>query len=48
MTSASATTVDYQFKVDAGSVTYRLNSEANVNPFTHHLLSSFSLAHSLY
>ncbi|EJE8675777.1 type VI secretion system membrane subunit TssM [Vibrio parahaemolyticus] len=48
VTSASATTVDYQFKVDAGSVTYRLNSEANVNPFTHHLLSSFSLAHSLY
>ncbi len=48
VTSASATSVDYQFEVDAGSVTYRLNSEANVNPFTHHLLSSFSLAHSLY
>ncbi|HGF5073404.1 TPA: type VI secretion system membrane subunit TssM [Vibrio parahaemolyticus] len=48
VTSASATSVDYQFHVDSGVMTYRLNSEANVNPFTDHLLSSFSLAPSLY
>ncbi|GAL16089.1 IcmF-related protein [Vibrio astriarenae] len=48
VTSASTTSVDYQFHVDSGSITYRLSSEANVNPFTSRLLASFSLAPSLY
>ncbi|WP_431193151.1 type VI secretion system membrane subunit TssM [Vibrio parahaemolyticus] len=48
VTSASTTSVDYQFDVDSGAMTYRLSSEANVNPFTSRLLASFSLASSLY
>jgi type VI secretion system protein ImpL len=46
--SASPTSVDYQFSVDGGDMVYRVNSEANVNPFTQRLFHSFRLSSSLY
>jgi type VI secretion system protein ImpL len=46
--SASSTSVDYKFTVDGGDMVYRVNSEANVNPFTQRLFHSFRLSSSLY
>jgi type VI secretion system protein ImpL len=46
--SASPTSVDYKFTVDGGDMVYRVNSEANVNPFTQRLFHSFRLSSSLY
>lgn len=44
----SSTSIDYQFKVDNGDVTYRLHTRNNVNPFTSKLLSSFEIPKTLY
>lgn len=46
--SASATSVDYKFVVDKGTVRYRLYSEADSNPFTSALFKSFHLPPTLY
>lgn len=46
--AASTTSVDYKFTVDGGDMVYRVNSEANVNPFTQRLFHSFRLSNSLY
>jgi type VI secretion system protein ImpL len=46
--AASATSVDYKFTVDGGDMVYRVNSEANVNPFTQRLFRSFHLSSNLY
>ncbi|AGH81618.1 IcmF-like protein [Psychromonas sp. CNPT3] len=46
--SASATSVDYKFKIDGGYARYRLHSEADNNPFTTSLFKSFKLSNTLY
>lgn len=46
--AASATSVDYKFDVDGGDMIYRINSEANANPFTERLFNSFKLSNTLY
>ena len=46
--SASSTTVDYKFTVDGGDMIYRINSEADANPFTERLFKSFNLSQTLY
>ncbi|MZI93097.1 type VI secretion system membrane subunit TssM [Vibrio sp. CAIM 722] len=46
--SASPTSVDYKFHVDGGDMIYRLNSEADANPFTERLFKSFKLSETLY
>ena len=46
--AASATSVDYKFDVDGGDMIYRINSEANANPFTERLFNSFKLFNTLY
>lgn len=48
MLGSSSTSVDYQFEVDKGAVTYRLRTRDNVNPFTSKLLSSFEIPKTLY
>ncbi|EGU32397.1 hypothetical protein VII00023_00490, partial [Vibrio ichthyoenteri ATCC 700023] len=45
---ASATSVDFKFSVDGGQMIYRLNSEADINPFTERLFKSFKLSKTLY
>ncbi|MCY9803278.1 type VI secretion system membrane subunit TssM [Vibrio scophthalmi] len=45
---ASATSVDFKFSVDGGQMIYRLNSEADINPFTERLFKSFNLSKTLY
>lgn len=45
---ASATSVDFKFSVDGGAMIYRLNSEADINPFTERLFKSFKLSKTLY
>ncbi|MDF9398502.1 type VI secretion system membrane subunit TssM [Vibrio sp. 1180_3] len=45
---ASETSVDFKFAVDGGEMIYRLNSEADVNPFTERLFKSFKLSKTLY
>ncbi|PXA68988.1 type VI secretion system membrane subunit TssM [Vibrio sp. 11986-1-5] len=45
---ASPTSVDFKFIVDGGEMIYRLNSEADVNPFTERLFKSFKLSKTLY
>lgn len=45
---ASATSVDFQFAVDGGKMIYRVNSEADINPFTDRLFKSFKLSKTLY
>lgn len=44
----SATSVDYRFTIDNGTVRYRLHSEADSNPFTSALFNSFHLSPTLY
>jgi len=46
--SASNTSVDYKFKVDGGDMVYRINSEADANPFTQPLFKSFKISSTLY
>ena len=46
--AASATSVDYKFTVDEGDMIYRINSEADANPFTERLFKSFNLSQTLY
>jgi type VI secretion system protein ImpL len=46
--ASTTTSVDYRFNIDQGYVTYRLNSEADSNPFTVSLFKSFSVPESLY
>jgi type VI secretion system protein ImpL len=46
--AASATSVDYRFTVDGGEMVYRINSEADANPFTQRLFKSFKLSSKLY
>ncbi|WP_199187175.1 MULTISPECIES: type VI secretion system membrane subunit TssM [unclassified Photobacterium] len=46
--SASSTSVDYKFALDSGNVVYRLNSEADANPFTTSLFKNFKLSKTLY
>ena len=46
--SASSTSVDYKFALDGGDVVYRLNSEADANPFTTSLFKNFKLSKTLY
>ncbi|NRD73749.1 type VI secretion system membrane subunit TssM [Shewanella sp. VB17] len=48
MSGSSSTSVDYQFEVDKGDVTYRLRTRDNVNPFTTKLLSGFKIPKTLY
>lgn len=48
MSGSSSTSIDYQFEVDKGDVTYRLRTRDNVNPFTSKLLSSFEIPKTLY
>lgn len=45
---ASSTSVDFKFAVDDGEMIYRLNSEADINPFTERLFKSFKLSKTLY
>ncbi|NAX45323.1 MULTISPECIES: type VI secretion system membrane subunit TssM [unclassified Vibrio] len=45
---ASSTSVDFKFAVDGGEMIYRLNSEADINPFTERLFKSFKLSKTLY
>ncbi|CCN69139.1 type VI secretion system membrane subunit TssM [Vibrio nigripulchritudo] len=44
----SITSVDYKFAIDRGDVSYRLYSEAAVNPFKERLFDSFKLSSTLY
>ncbi|USD52159.1 type VI secretion system membrane subunit TssM [Vibrio sp. SCSIO 43153] len=46
--SASPTSVDFKFDVDGGEMIYRVNSEADANPFTERLFKSFKLSKTLY
>ncbi|WP_373054853.1 type VI secretion system membrane subunit TssM [Vibrio salinus] len=46
--SASNTSVDYKFTVDGGDMVYRINSEADANPFTQPLFKSFKISSTLY
>ncbi|MDC0612211.1 type VI secretion system membrane subunit TssM [Vibrio sp.] len=46
--SASNTSVDYKFTVDGGDMVYRINSEADANPFTQPLFKSFRISSTLY
>jgi type VI secretion system protein ImpL len=46
--AASTTSVDYKFTVDGGDMVYRINSEADMNPFTQRLFKSFKLSGNLY
>lgn len=46
--AASTTSVDYKFAVDGGDMIYRINSEADANPFTERLFRSFKLSKTLY
>ncbi|MGY3572073.1 type VI secretion system membrane subunit TssM [Vibrio paucivorans] len=46
--AASPTSVDFKFSVDNGDMIYRLNSEADINPFTQRLFKSFKLSKTLY
>ncbi|EJN6960961.1 type VI secretion system membrane subunit TssM, partial [Photobacterium damselae] len=46
--SSSSTSVDYQFSINGGEVTYRLTSEADANPFTSALFRNFKLTRTLY
>ncbi|WP_194437814.1 type VI secretion system membrane subunit TssM [Vibrio fluminensis] len=48
VTGASPTSVDYKFKVAGGEMVYRINSEADANPFTERLFKSFRLSRALY
>ena len=48
VSGSSSTSIDYQFEVDKGDVTYRLRTRDNVNPFTSKLLSSFEIPKTLY
>lgn len=48
VTGASPTSVDYKFKVAGGEMIYRINSEADANPFTERLFKSFRLSRALY
>jgi type VI secretion system protein ImpL len=48
ITSSSLTSVDYQFSVDNGEMTYRLSIADNSNPFTSNLLSNYQLPKTLY
>lgn len=46
--SASQTSVDFKFIVDGGEMIYRINAEADANPFTERLFKSFKLSKTLY
>lgn len=46
--AASPTSVDFKFDVDGGEMIYRVNSEADANPFTERLFKSFKLSKTLY
>ncbi|MCE0559228.1 MULTISPECIES: type VI secretion system membrane subunit TssM [unclassified Motilimonas] len=48
VTGTTATSVDYEFKVDHGHMRYRLVTDNTVNPFTTSLLQSFTLPQTLY
>lgn len=46
--SSSNTSVNYQFNIDGGHVTYKLTSEVDGNPFTEALFKSFKVSKNLY
>lgn len=48
ITGSSATSVDYQFEVDGGTMSYRIHTEDSVNPFTMNLLSNYRVPKTLY
>ncbi|WP_299008001.1 type VI secretion system membrane subunit TssM [uncultured Shewanella sp.] len=48
MTGSSSTSIDYQFSIDQGDVTYRLHTRDTANPFTSRLLSDYSIPETLY
>ncbi|WP_318466731.1 type VI secretion system membrane subunit TssM [Photobacterium leiognathi] len=45
---ASETSVDYRFDIGSGDMVYRLNTEADANPFTSSLFKNFRLSKTLY
>ncbi|KEA65263.1 IcmF-related protein [Marinobacterium lacunae] len=48
ITGSSGTSVDYQFSVDGGDVSYRIYARDSNNPFTARLLSRYVLPKTLY
>ncbi len=48
ITGSSSTSVDYQFNVDKGDISYRIHTADNSNPFTSNLLSNYQLPKTLY
>lgn len=48
VTGSTASSVDYEFKVDRGHMRYRLQAEKTINPFTSSLLAQFNVPQTLY
>lgn len=48
ITGVSPSAIDVKFRIDDGSVQYRLHAAGNINPFTQQLLAGYQIPRSLY